>query len=58
MATHQLKDEVEDSDLLAIYRLKHNPEPPIKVKIEVNRFAILMNVDTGTLTTLLNWNTF
>ena len=43
----------QDSDLLAIYCLNHNPAPPIKVNIEVNGFVVPMEVDTGALTSLL-----
>ena len=53
MAMHQLEDESEDFDLLAIYCLNHNPAPPIKVNIEVNGFVVPMKVDTGALTSLL-----
>ena len=58
MAMHQLEDEVEGSNLHTIYCLNHNPAPPIKVNIEVNGFAIPMEVDTGASTSLLNWDTF
>ena len=58
MAKHQLEDEVEDSNLLTIYCLNHSPAPPITVNNEVNGFVIPMEVDTGTTTSLLNWDTF
>ena len=54
MATHQLEDEVEDSDFLTIYGLNHNPAPPIKVNIEVNRFIIPTEIVMDTSASLLN----
>lgn len=57
-ATRQLKDELDNSDLLAMYCLNHNPIPPIKVNIEVNGFIIPKEVDMGTTTSQLNWDTF
>ena len=53
-AMHQLDGEVEDSSLLTICCLNHNPALLIKVNTKVNGFVVPMEGDTGISTSLQN----
>ena len=44
----------EKDDIFEIFQLKPNSNPPIKVEVVVNSKLIVMEVDTGASTSLIN----
>ena len=51
-------DDYDDDDILEIFQLTSNANPPLTAKLLVNGNPIIMKIDTGASTSLVNYKTF